>query len=256
MACVTRAMAPAVLGCFARVTMAVPQWHMIIALTPTWGFWHDMLDCEGLVLRVGQPPRPAAPWLLAEASCHAGPEGRMTAQADAPRHPLSIIRTPRGLDFPMAADGRVGVQRQRSSLPRGWEEPPCALLDTPGFAHDPGLGCIRMAGHGPAAPRRRERRVEGTQGVSPDAPALGMAPSTAVGGACATPGPWRRLRGVGDEVMERRALSRHGPAPGSQEGCEPQDASWALLARCGVSSRGLSTGQAKEGATWLAVGGL
>ena len=152
-------MAPAVLGCFARVTMSVQQLQIIVALMPTLGFWNDMIDCEGIVLREVQPPRPASSLLLAEASCHAGTDGRMTSQAYAPIHPISIIRTTSGLDLHMAAYGRVGVQRQRSSLHRWLEEPTFARIDTPVFAHDPVLGFIWMAGHGPAAQLHIERMV-------------------------------------------------------------------------------------------------
>ena len=139
------------MGRFACVTMSVQQLQIGVVLIPALGFWNDMIDFEGIVLREVQPTCPAAPLLLAEASCHAGADGRMTSQAYAPLHPISIVWTTSGLDFHMAANGCVGVQCQRSSLRRRVEAPACALIDTPVWAHDPVLGLVRMAGHGPAA---------------------------------------------------------------------------------------------------------
>src|ERR1043166_571615 len=83
-----------------------------------------------------------------------------------------------------------------------------------------------------------------------------MAPSTDVGGECANQGPLCRLLGVGDEVMQLRALSRQSRATGSNEGFEPQEASLAIFARCGVPHRVLANVKAKKGEPWLAVGGL
>src|SRR5690349_4707122 len=101
--------------------MSVQQWQMVVALLPTLGLWNDMLDFEGVVLRAVPPACPAAPLGLAEASCHAGADGRMPSQAYAPLHPIAIVWTTRGLDFHMAADGCVGVQCPRSSLRRRLE---------------------------------------------------------------------------------------------------------------------------------------
>jgi len=83
-----------------------------------------------------------------------------------------------------------------------------------------------------------------------------MAPSTDVGGECANQGPLCHLFGVGDEVMQLRALSHHSRATGSNEGFEPQEASLAIFARCGVPHRVLANVKAKKVEPWLAVAGL
>jgi hypothetical protein len=146
-------------GRFACVTMSVQQLQIVVALIPTLGFRNEMIDFEGIILREVQPTCAAASLLFAQVSCHAEADGRMTAQACAPIHPIAIIRTPGGLDFHMAADGRVGVQREGASFQRWLEAPAFALIYPPVFAHDPVLGLIRMAGHGPTAQLRIERMV-------------------------------------------------------------------------------------------------
>ena len=179
----------------------------------------------------------------------------MTAHACAPIHPIALIRAPGGLDFPMAADGRVGVQREGASCQR-LAAPALALVDTPVCAHDPVLGLVRMAGHGPTAQVRLERMVEGTQDLGTDAPARVMAPATNVRGEGAPHGMVRGLLGAGEEGMALRALSRDGRATGGDEGCEPSQASWALFPRCGMPHRVVAHVQAETVQPWLAVVGL
>jgi hypothetical protein len=139
--------------------MSVHQLPIVVALLPAWGFWNDMIDFEGIMLREVQPPCAAASLLFAQVPCHAEADGRMTAQACTPLPPVAIIRTPGGLDFHMAAAGRVRVPRECPSFPRWLEAPAFALVYPPVFAHAPVLGLIRMAGHGPAAQLRLERMV-------------------------------------------------------------------------------------------------
>jgi hypothetical protein len=112
----------------------------------------------------------------------------MTAQAWAPSHPSASLRTLGGGDFPMAAAGRGGVQREGASCYREWEAPACALVSPPVCAHEPGRGLLRMAGQGPPAPSRRERMVAGTTDLGLDDPALVMAPATHVRGEGAQQG--------------------------------------------------------------------
>ena len=144
-------MAPAVLGRFARVTMSVQQLQIVVALLPALGFRKEMIDFESILLREVRPTRAAASLLLAEVSRDARADGGMPSQAYTPIYPISVIRTPGGLDFHLAADGRVGVQREGASFHRGLEAPTFALVDPPVFAHDPVLGLIWMAGHSPTA---------------------------------------------------------------------------------------------------------
>jgi hypothetical protein len=139
--------------------MSVQQLQIVDVLTPALGFGNDMIDFESILLRDVQPTRTAASLLLAEVLCHAGANGRMPSQTGAPIHPISIIRTPGGLDFHMAVNGRVRVQRQRASFPGGLEAPAFALVDTPVLGHDPVLRLLGMAGHGPTAQLRIERMV-------------------------------------------------------------------------------------------------
>src|SRR5262249_29368280 len=106
-----------------------------------------------------QPPRAAASLLLAEVPGSTGADGRMTSQASAPIHPISIIRTAGGLHFHMAANGCVGVQRERASFLWRFGRPAFALVDTPVLAHNPVLGLVRMAGERPTAQLRIERVV-------------------------------------------------------------------------------------------------
>ena len=131
--------------------MSVQQLQIVVALIPTLGLWNDMIDFEGVVLREVQPTCPAAPLLLAEASCHAGADGRMTSQAYAPIHPISIVWTTSGLDFHMALMACVGMADQAYPVVGWLEGPALSVVHTPVFAHDPVLGLVRMAGHGPAA---------------------------------------------------------------------------------------------------------
>src|SRR5262245_51776921 len=131
--------------------MSVQQLQVVIVLLPALGFWKDMIDFESVLLREVQSTRAAASLLLAEVSRDARAGGGMSSQACAPIHPIAIIRTPGGLDFHMAADGRVGVQREGASFQRWLEAPAFPLVYPPVFAHDPVLGLIGMAGHGPTA---------------------------------------------------------------------------------------------------------
>ena len=89
--------------------MSVQQLQIVDVLTPALGFGNDMIDRESILLREVQSTRAAASLLLAEVSCDARADGGMPSQASAPLHPIALIRTPGGLDFHMAADGRVGV---------------------------------------------------------------------------------------------------------------------------------------------------
>jgi hypothetical protein len=132
-------MAPAVLGRFARVTMSVQQLQIVVALLPALGFGKDMIDFESILLREVLPTRAAASLLLAEVSRDARADGGMPSQAYTPIHPIAIIRTPGGLDFHLAADGRVGMQRKGAPFPRGLEAPAFTLVYPPVFAHDPAL---------------------------------------------------------------------------------------------------------------------
>ena len=124
--------------------MSVQQLQIVVSLIAALGFRNDMIDFEGIMLREVQPTRVTASLLFAQVSCHAEADGRMTAQACAPIHPIAIIRAPGGLDFHMAADGRVGVQREGASFQRWLEAPALALVYPPVFAHDPVLGLMQM----------------------------------------------------------------------------------------------------------------
>ena len=85
--------------------MSVQQLQIVVVFIPALGFWNDMIDFEGILLREVQSTRATAPLLFAQVPCHAGADGGMPSQACAPIHPVAIIWTPGGLDFHMAADG-------------------------------------------------------------------------------------------------------------------------------------------------------
>jgi hypothetical protein len=133
------------------VTMAMPQWPVVFVPLPALGFGKNMIDCKGILLRAVQSTRAAASLLLAEVARAARTDGGMPSQACPPIPPSAIIRAPGGLAFPMAADGPVGVQREGTAFPRWLAAPAFTLVYPPVFAHDPGLGLIGMAGHGPTA---------------------------------------------------------------------------------------------------------
>src|SRR5262245_47918710 len=131
--------------------MSVQQLQVVIVLLPALGFWKAMIDFERILLRAVQPTRAAASLLRAEVSRDARADGGMPSQACAPIHPIALIRTPGGLDFPMAADGRVGGQREGASFQWWLEAPAFPLVDPPVCAQDPVFGLLWMAGHGPTA---------------------------------------------------------------------------------------------------------
>ena len=80
-ACVKRTMAPVILGRFARVTMSVQPLQIVVALLPALSFWNAMIDFERILLRKVQPTRTASVLVVCAGPCHAGADGRMTAQA-------------------------------------------------------------------------------------------------------------------------------------------------------------------------------
>ena len=229
--------------------------HVVLVRLPALGFGKAMLDCERILLREVEPTRAAASLVLAEVARDARADGGMPSQACAPLPPSARIRPPGGLDFPMAAAGCGGVPREGASFQRWLEAPAFPLVYPPVFAHEPVLGLLWMAGHGPTASLRIERIVSETKGLSAGAPVIVMAPSTDGGGECAHHGPLWHLGGVGDEVMPLRALSRQSRTPGRNESFEPQEASLAIFARWGVPHRVLANVQAKKVAPWLAVMG-
>jgi hypothetical protein len=67
-------------GRFACVTMSVQQLQIVVALIPALGFWNDMIDFEGIMLREVQPTCAAASLLFAQVPCHAEADGRMTGR--------------------------------------------------------------------------------------------------------------------------------------------------------------------------------
>ena len=139
--------------------VAVSMKRLQVAIARIASIAIHMIDLDPVIIVEAQLTVPTAPMLLFEELGQSSTDARVPSSSLTPIHPVAIIRTPGGLDFHMAADGRVRVQRECASFQRWLEAPAFALVYPPVFAHDPVLGLIRMAGHGPTAQLRIERMV-------------------------------------------------------------------------------------------------
>jgi hypothetical protein len=136
---------------FTSMTLPMPQLQVVKASTPAWGFGHDVIDFDGVVLGAIPPPSPASSPLMFQESSHARAARGMPAESCTPLPPVSVLWAPRPFHLPMVLHGGLRVVGEGASSRGRLEAPSLTFVDPPGLPHAPVCGLLRRTAKGPGA---------------------------------------------------------------------------------------------------------